>query len=82
MSYQDIVNDLVEIITPLANGHEDINEHTELTGELGLDSLKVMNMMLAVEDKYDISIPMNAMAEIRTVGEFAKQIEKWTSENV
>ncbi len=77
MNYQDVVAQLVTILTPLAEGRVAvIDESTELTGQLALDSLKVMDLMLAVEDEFDISVPINAIAEVRTVGDLATQIQK------
>ncbi|MDQ7997226.1 MAG: acyl carrier protein [Luteibacter sp.] len=82
MNHQDIVAKLVDILEPLAEGRvADIGENTELTGELALDSLRVMDLVLAVEDEFDISIPINALAEIKTVGDLAAQIETTLSAN-
>jgi acyl carrier protein len=44
--------------------------------DLGLDSLKVMKILESVEDRYDISIPLNVLPEVRTVKDFALQIQK------
>ncbi|MDR6640937.1 acyl carrier protein [Luteibacter sp. 1214] len=82
MNHQDIVAKLVDILEPLAEGRvASIGENTELTGELALDSLRVMDLVLAVEDEFDISIPINALAEIKTVGDLAAQIETTLSAN-
>jgi len=82
MNHQDIVAQLVEILTPLAEGRATaIDAGTELTGELALDSLKVMDLMLAVEDQFDISVPINALANVRTVGDLASTIGKTLGES-
>lgn len=82
MNHQDIVAQLVEILTPLAEGRVAvIGKDTELTGELALDSLKVMDLVLAVEDQFDISVPINALADVRTVGDLASTIQKGQGEN-
>ena len=82
MNHQEIVAQLVEILTPLAEGRVPvIGEDTELTGELALDSLKVMDLVLAVEDRFDISIPINALADVRTVGDLASTIRKDMGKN-
>lgn len=78
MDYQRVFEQLVEILTPLAQGRTMISEDTELAGELALDSLQVMDLMLAVEDQFDISIPINALAEVKTVRDLALQIQKCT----
>lgn len=77
MDYQGIVTQLVDMLKPLAKGRMEIDENTELVGQLALDSLQVMDVMLAVEDTFDISIPINAIAEIKTVLDLAVQIQKY-----
>lgn len=82
MNHPEVVAQLVEILTPLAEGRVAvIGENTELTGELALDSLKVMDLVLAVEDRFDISVPINALADVRTVGDLASTIQKSMGEN-
>ena len=44
--------------------------------DLGLDSLKVMKLVETVEDRFDISIPLNILPDVRTVSDFVLQIEK------
>lgn len=82
MNHQEVVAQLFEILTPLAEGRVAvIGEDTELTGDLALDSLKVMDLVLAVEDQFDISIPINALADVRTVGDLASTIQKSRGES-
>ena len=77
MNHQDVVARLADILIPIAEGRvETIGADTQLTGELELDSLKVMDLVLAVEDEFDISIPINALADVKTVGDLAVQIQK------
>ncbi|MGJ8515480.1 acyl carrier protein [Carnimonas bestiolae] len=81
MNHQDIVTEIIKVLTPLVKdkGVDNISENTELTGELALDSMQVMNMLLELEDTFDISIPVNAMADTKTVGDLATQIEQLMS---
>jgi acyl carrier protein len=82
MNHQDVVAKLIELVTPFAEGRPVvITESTGITSELGLDSLKVMDLVVAVEDDFDISVPINALAEVRTVGDFATLIQKSTGDN-
>lgn len=77
MDRTQIIAQLVRIITPLAEGRvAHIDEHTALTSELALDSMAVMNMVLAVEDEFDIALPVNTLADVKTVGDLAAQVEK------
>lgn len=75
MEYKRILSDLYKGLAPFAKGLE-INENTELVGDLDLDSLQIMELLLFVEDNYDISIPVSILPDVKTVGELAVQIEK------
>ena len=46
-----------------------------IVNDLGLDSIAVMNFCMALEDKFDISIPLHDMASVVTVDDLAKTIE-------
>ena len=46
-----------------------ISERTDIVEDLGMDSLGVMNFVMAIEDFYDISIPLDRIAQIQTVGD-------------
>ena len=50
-----------------------------LVNDLDLDSLKVLELLEKLEDAYDISIPINILAGIRTVGDLVVEIEKLTA---
>ena len=75
-SHEEILSDLYELLRPSAKEGRDIDSETELVGELGLNSLKVMDMLMEIEDKYDITVPLNILPEVRTVGDLAGQLEK------
>jgi acyl carrier protein len=82
MNHQDVVEQIIEIVTPIAEGRVAvIDKDTGLTSELGLDSLKVMDLVVAIEDHFDISVPINSLAEVRTVGDLATIIQKSTGES-
>jgi acyl carrier protein len=71
-----ILSDLLELLRPFAAEGRVIVAETELVGELGLNSLKVMDLLMEIEDKYDITVPLNILPDVRTVGDLAGQLEK------
>lgn len=71
-----IIKEVIEILRPLVPEGQQINAETDLVADLGLDSLKVMKLLETVEDSFDISVPLNILPEVRTVGDFVLQIEK------
>ena len=77
---QTILQALKEILKPFVPLGQRVNEDTDLVADLGLDSLKVMKILESVEDRFDISIPLNVLPDVRTVKDFAIQIQKLTGD--
>jgi acyl carrier protein len=76
MSYPDILPQLFNTLKPFTKEGFRLKEQTELVSELGLDSLQVMQVLLKIEDQFDISIPLNNLPNIRTVQDLGQEIEK------
>ena len=49
---------------------------SSLSSDLNMDSLAVMDLLMELEDKFDVSIPLNMVPEIATVGQLAKTIHE------
>lgn len=49
----------------VASGVE-IKPDSDLVDELGLESIKVMDLLMQLEDRFDISIPLNILLDVRT----------------
>ncbi|MBW1981297.1 MAG: acyl carrier protein [Deltaproteobacteria bacterium] len=75
-SYQDIREQLCEILQPFVKDGRTLTEETDLIDDLGLDSLQVMKLLVQVEDRFDISIPLNILPTVRTVKDFALQLQE------
>jgi acyl carrier protein len=80
VAYEDILNQLFEMIKPSVKDGRQLDEDTDLVADLGLDSLKVMILVEEVEDQFDISIPLNILAKVRTIKDFALQLQQLTEE--
>jgi acyl carrier protein len=79
-NYEDILSQLFEMIKPSVKDGRQLEEDTDLVADLGLDSLKVMTLVEEVEDQFDISIPLNILANVRTIKDFALQLQQLTEE--
>ena len=80
-TYDEIVVQLIESIKEIVSHDVDLDEHTDLISDLEFDSLKVMNLIEDVEDHFDISIPLNVLADVRTIKDLALQLERLTGKN-
>lgn len=73
--YREILAEIRTELLPLAKGRTDIGEDTDLLGDLALDSLQVMNLLLKIEDRFDISIPVSILPDVKTVRDLARAVE-------
>ncbi len=54
---------------------EKIVEDTNLQDDLGADSLDVVDLLMSIEDEFEIEIPDDEIENIRTVGALVAYIE-------
>ncbi len=53
----------------------ELNEDTRLDDDLGADSLDVVDLMMSLEDNFDVEIQDEDIEKIRTVGDLVGYIE-------
>lgn len=53
-----------------------ITPDTNIVDDLGADSLDVVDMLMSLEDEFDVEIPDEEIERIRTVGEVVAYIEE------
>ena len=73
--YEAIFQQVVVLLQQHAPQSGTIQEDTEWIKDLGFDSLKVMEMLNDVEDAFDITYPLNALSDLKTVKDFTSQIQ-------
>jgi acyl carrier protein len=74
LQYPQILAELSTELASFTRGSVGISEDTHLLSDLNLDSLQVMNLLLLVEDRFDISIPVSILPDVKTVKDLALQI--------
>jgi acyl carrier protein len=47
---------------------------SDLVADLGFDSLQVLEVIAELEDRFDVSIPLNDVPATRTVGQVVAQV--------
>lgn len=75
-SKEEILGQLYELVRPFSKEPIELGAETGLINEMGLDSVKVMELMTQVEDHFDISIPLNILPNVETLGDFADQLQQ------
>lgn len=72
----EVMDEICHHLAPFQIGEKPITGATVITKDLAIDSLAVMDMVMEIEDRFDVSIPMNVVAEIYTVDELADTVLK------
>ncbi|MBR2124877.1 MAG: acyl carrier protein [Acetobacter sp.] len=49
----------------------DIDGSCKIMEDLAFDSLAIMNFLMEVEDSLDVSVPLDKLADIRTINDLA-----------
>ena len=52
-----------------------ITNDTSITEDLGADSLDVVDLLMSIEDEFEIEVPDTEIENIKTVGQLATYIE-------
>lgn len=52
-----------------------ITADTNIADDLGADSLDVVDLLMSIEDEFEIEVPDEAVENLKTVGELVKYIE-------
>jgi len=73
MSVEQRVIDIVA--EQLGVEKEKIKAESNFVNDLGADSLDTVELVMELEEEFDISIPDDAAEKIQTVGEAVKHIE-------
>ena len=74
-SKEEILEQLYKLVRPYTKEPIELGEETGLIDEVGLDSVKVMELMTGIEDHFDISVPLNILPNVQTIGDFAEQLQ-------
>ncbi len=73
---QEIFDQLCALLEPFNAGNIELTRETDISADLNIDSVTVMDFVMEVEDKYDIDIPLNLLSETRTLDDLAVVVEK------
>ncbi|MEP0202929.1 MAG: acyl carrier protein [Halioglobus sp.] len=76
VDYQEYLAFIYSALESLNKKKVVLSEDTELVGDIGLSSLEVMEFIEKIEDHFDISIPLNILPDVSTIGELAKKIHQ------
>jgi acyl carrier protein len=57
----------------------DVTKDASILDDLGADSLDVVELVMTLEDSFDIDVPDEAVEELRTIGDVQRFVESHIS---
>jgi acyl carrier protein len=49
-----------------------LRSETKITSELNIDSVEVMDLVMEIEQRFDIDIPISMLSDVETIGDLAE----------
>ena len=74
IDYDKVLATSVSIVSRLVQVDTELSADTELQEDVGMTSLQVMDMVLEIEEEFDISFPLNRLPDIQTIKDLAQEI--------
>jgi len=74
ISRAEIQSEIIRQLMPFRDGQAPITGATVISKDLQIDSLAIMDMVMELEDRFDVTVPLNRVAEIHTVDELTDAI--------
>jgi len=75
-SHEENLAQLCAVLQRHAQTDVTVAADTMLASDLGIDSAQLMEVLLEVEDEFDISIPLNVLPNISTVDDLTAELDK------
>jgi acyl carrier protein len=70
----DIEAQIVDLLTQRVPAGINVSAETQIVGGLGLDSVAILDFIMDLEDRFDISIPLDRVAEVQTIAELSRAV--------
>lgn len=71
----DTAAQICKLLEPFNGSGAALSPQTDISADLNIDSVTVMDFVMEVEDHFDIEIPLNVLSETRTVEDLAKVVD-------
>ncbi|EFN3313949.1 acyl carrier protein [Escherichia coli] len=78
MVNREIVMDyILSCLQDLVENGVEIKPDSDLVNDLGLESIKVMDLLMMLEDRFDISIPINILLNVNPPAQLMETLLPW-----
>ena len=72
---EEIYATLCRLLQPFNSNDVELSPDTEISADLSIDSVSVMDFVMEVEDHFEIDIPLNVLSETRTMNDLVNVVQ-------
>jgi acyl carrier protein len=72
----DTVDQICKLLAPFNSQGIELAAATDISTDLNIDSVTVMDFIMEVEDHFDIEVPLNVLADTRTIADLARVVDE------
>ena len=76
VSTSQIVERIREFLAPFLPAGAVVTPDMKIGSDIEIDSVEVFDVVMELEEFYDISLPMEVTSDIQTVGDLARAVEQ------
>ncbi len=69
-----ILKNVLVCLREMVPASEKVGPESDMVNDLGLESVKMMDLLMRLEDEYDLSIPINILMDVRTPQQLASSL--------
>ncbi|MCX7062714.1 MAG: acyl carrier protein [Nevskia sp.] len=78
---RDSQAEIIDGLRQLLKKQVPLDASTNIVRDLQLDSLAVMDFIMSLEDRFEIVIPLDRVAEVETLGDLALVVDELRGRN-
>lgn len=72
---EDTFTTLCQLLEPFNTAKIALAPETDISADLNIDSVSVMDFVMEVEDHFNIDIPLNVLSETRSIADLVKVVD-------
>ena len=72
---EDTFTTLCQLLEPFNTTKIGLKPETDISADLNIDSVSVMDFVMEVEDHFNIDIPLNVLSETRSIADLVKVVD-------
>lgn len=70
----DVQKDIIRLLGEKIEGDLTLTPETNIVADTGLDSVSVMDFVFELEDEFAITVPLDRISDVKTVGQLSEAI--------